>query len=154
MTAVLVLGAVRSAAVGNSSVAPSPRVSGKMSTRVGAKLESAFALAARQVDSRPACRELFTRLGCDGMSQLSTTLYYQASPERERGICRRALASTHVGSPATSLCSRYDSLTDTEAAMVVLHEALHWSGLTERPMDPNGMSANDINEMVREACGL
>ena len=125
-----------------------------MPGRVEAKLDRAFALAVHQLDTRPECRALYARLDRDGMSQLSTTLYVPASPERERGICRRALASTHVGSPATSVCSRFDALPDAEAAMVLLHEALHWSGLTERPMDPNGMSANDINEMVREACGL
>jgi len=46
-----------------------------------------------------------------------------------------------------------DLLTE-QAAMVVIHEALHHAGLPERPHDKKAMTSGQINDMVREACGL
>jgi hypothetical protein len=37
--------------------------------------------------------------------------------------------------------------------MTLIHEALHHAGLTEKPMDPGGMSAREIDGMVNRACG-
>jgi hypothetical protein len=146
--------AVGSAPVAGAALAAVPRVSERMPERVRAKVDRAFELAVRHLDSLPACRELFAHLGKDGLTELRTTAYYPASPDRERTTCRGALAATHVGSPATSVCRRLEAVGDSEAAMVLLHEALHWSGLTERPGDGGAMSSTEINQMVRTACEL
>ena len=40
------------------------------------------------------------------------------------------------------------------AAAVLIHEALHYAGLSEQPRDPQGMHARDIDRMVKKACGF
>ena len=35
----------------------------------------------------------------------------------------------------------------------LIHEALHHAGLTEQPMDPDGLTAREIDDMVGAACG-
>jgi hypothetical protein len=43
---------------------------------------------------------------------------------------------------------------DTDkAALVLLHEALHFAGLTEQPHDPRAMTSSEINDMVKDRCG-
>ena len=37
--------------------------------------------------------------------------------------------------------------------MTLIHEALHHAGLTEKPKDPEAMSAREIDNMVEDACG-
>ena len=37
--------------------------------------------------------------------------------------------------------------------MTLLHEALHHAGLTEKPADPDGMTAREIDGMVNNVCG-
>jgi hypothetical protein len=49
---------------------------------------------------------------------------------------------------------RLRELFDEQAAMVIIHEALHHAGLSEYPQDPDGMTSRAINGMVMEQCGL
>jgi hypothetical protein len=37
---------------------------------------------------------------------------------------------------------------------VLIHEALHTAGMGEAPSDPDGMTAEEITEMVERACLL
>jgi len=59
-----------------------------------------------------------------------------------------------VGGGPVRVCRDFSRLSDSQAAMVIIHEALHHAGLTEYPQDPNGMTSNQINGMVAEQCGL
>jgi hypothetical protein len=131
-----------------------PRVSLSVPGRVRDKLQTAFALAVQRIEEVPSCGELFADLGTTGLDMLSTTIYYPADPREETTTCRRGSAFTWVGAAPTRLCRRFEALSDSEAAMVVVHEALHHAGLDEQPRDPNAMSSRAINQMVREACGF
>jgi len=116
------------------------------------KIEAAFAIAIGRVTAVPECAELFSQLGADGMETLKTGLYFPASAPKETSICRRSMAQTYVGGAPTWICRRVSSYSDEHVALVVIHEALHHAGLTEKPQDRNAMSSGDINTMVRREC--
>ena len=117
------------------------------------KLRAAYAVALERVIEIPACGELFAELETNGVEMLTTTFYTPAHPFDEQSLCRTAAAFTWVGGVHTRLCRRFSSLSEERAAMTLIHEALHHAGLTEKPTDPNGMSAREIDAMVEEACG-
>jgi hypothetical protein len=102
----------------------------------------------------PECAGLFSRLNTEGTDALTKTLYYPADPRLEKKLCRGAEAFTWLGASQTYVCRRYSSLTNDFAAMLLVHEALHHAGLTERPQDRKAMSAHEINVMVTRACGF
>lgn len=131
-----------------------PWISASMPPPTRDKLVTAFELAVARVQEVEECRTLFAELGADPLLTLATTVYEPADPYKETTTCQRALAFTFVGAAPTRLCRRFGFLSDDEAAMVVVHEALHHAGLTERPADREAMSAGAINIMVRRACGF
>jgi hypothetical protein len=106
------------------------------------------------VQHEPQCRALFAELGTDGVRMLSTTLYYRAELKMEKRVCDRAYGYTLVGGAPTWLCRQFSRLSDRRAAVVLLHEALHHSGMDEWPHDPDGPTPAAIDEMVEEACGF
>jgi hypothetical protein len=63
-------------------------------------------------------------------------------------------AFTVVGSNWTGLCRDFSQLTDLEAAVVLLHEALHHAGVTEWPLDPDARRSSEISADVGRRCGL
>ena len=81
-------------------------------------------------------------------------MYYAPKANVESRFGRRSYALTEVGGRVTWVCQGFAELTDHRAAMVVIHEALHYAGLTEAPLDPAGMRSPEINAMVEEACAL
>lgn len=117
------------------------------------KLRAAYTVALERVIEIPACGELFAALDANGVEMLTTTLYTPTHPFDEQSLCQGAAAFTWVGGVHTRLCRRFSSLSEERAAMTLIHEALHHAGLTEKPMDRNGMSAREIDAMVEEACG-
>lgn len=125
-----------------------------MNPSMRARLTAAFELALTRVQELPACGGLFAALGADGAEVLSATLYFPAPGGRNATTCRNAAAYSFVGEAPTFLCSEFGSLTDQHAALVLVHEALHHAGLTERPSDPLALSSVVINEKVRKACGF
>jgi hypothetical protein len=131
----------------------SPRTAMFSSDRATEKLCAAFDLAIVRVQEIPRCRGLFTELGTDGVEMLSSTLYIPAHPFDEQSLCQTAAAFTWVGGVHTRLCRRFSSLSVERAAMTLIHEALHHAGLTEQPMDPDGLTAREIDGMVGAACG-
>jgi hypothetical protein len=134
--------------------AVTPWINNAMAEPMRHKLEVAFDLALRRVREVPACAHLFHRLGADGASALSQELYFPLELRRERAVCRRASAVTSVGKRPVKLCRHFAELSDSHAAMLLIHEALHLAGLTERPHDPAAMSGAAINRMVTDACDL
>ena len=127
---------------------------GLLPTRVRHRLDLGFALAVQRVHEEPACRDLFSSLGADGVDRLSRALYLPPQAGEERYCGTGVVAFTGVGQPHTRLCPAFGSLATDRAAIVLLHEALHFAGLGERPSDPSGPTPLQINELVETACGL
>jgi len=130
-----------------------PMTSMFTSEKAAEKLRAAFAVAVERVGEIPQCGGLFAELGADGSEMLTTTIYMPTHPFDEQSLCQNAAAFTWVGSVYTRLCRGFSSLSEERAAMTLIHEALHHAGLTEKPMDPDGMSAREIDNMVDDACG-
>jgi hypothetical protein len=119
------------------------------------KLSHGYALAAGRVRNQPSCRSLFSKLGADGLDLLEETLYLPASKRSERRICNHASRTfTRVGSDVTMLCGNFEDLPDRVAAVLLIHEALHFAGLDDEKHDPDGLSSKEINTMIEHACGL
>jgi hypothetical protein len=137
-----------------STGAIEPWIHPSMSDRMQSKLRVAFDTAIERVQEVPECGGLFAELGADPVESLSKAMYFQASAYKETTRCKGAAAFTYVGDRPTRLCRRFETLTDDWAAMIVVHEALHGAGLTEKPYDPKAMSSGAINKMVRKACGF
>jgi hypothetical protein len=121
--------------------------------RATEKLGEAFAVAVERVQEIPQCGGLFVGLEADGVEMLTTTLYMPTHPFDEQSLCQSAAAFTWVGGVHTRLCRRFSSLSKERAAMTLIHEALHHAGLTEKPADPEAMTAREIDGMVSDACG-
>jgi hypothetical protein len=136
------------------TAAAKPRVIGELPTRVRYRLELAFPVAVQRVREVESCRALFADLGADGLLKLERTIYLPPQPGEGRSCRSRVVAFTGVGTPHTRLCPAFGGLANDRAAIGLIHEALHFAGLGERPSDPHGMSPLQINTMVERACGL
>jgi len=132
-----------------------PTISSKVSVKNRRKILDAFDVAVERVQDVAECRELFTELGADGMKALDMVVFLPIGKAQARGgVCRGSSAYTLVGGGPIWVCRDFSSLSDIQAAMVIIHEALHHAGLNEYPHDPDGMTAGDINRMVMKECGL
>lgn len=132
-----------------------PRINVKMSDKNRDQLVTAVEIALERVRDVPECRGLFSELGADGIETLRKISFYPIGRhEAKPNVCTSAVAYTYVGGGPTWICRKFWRLPDQRAAMVVLHEALHHAGLTERPRDPEGMTAAAISRMVTERCRL
>ena len=132
--------------------AAAPWIHPSMPASVRDKLETAFEIAIARITAVPECADLFSQLGADAMETLKTGLYFPASPARETSVCRRSMAQTYVGGAPTWICRCVTSYSDEHVALVVIHEALHHAGLTEKPHDRKAMSSGAINKMVGRKC--
>ncbi len=133
--------------------AAEPLIRDGVGTLVSIRLRSGFAVAMRQVRDAPQCRAMFESLGADPERLLLQAEYRPATREQEATFCsRRAVAMTHVGQASTWVCRTFSALTSHEAALVVLHEALHFGGLTESPGARDAMSSGEINLLVASRC--
>lgn len=133
------------------------RVRDNLQPAVVRVLALAYPLAVKRVRTVVSCRALFERLGAGPVQSLMNSRYRAASPVRQSRAdpCQYgAVAFTGVGSPDVRLCLKFGSLPVSSAAVVLLHEALHYAGLGEWPSTPHAMTSGQINLMVREACGL
>ena len=126
-----------------------------MSVKNRQKISDAFELALERVHEVPECRELFAKLDAEGTATLGRVIFLPIGRAQARGgVCRGVSAYTMVSGGPVRVCREFSRLSDSQAAMVIIHEALHHAGLTEYPQDPNGMTSNQINGMVAERCGL
>jgi hypothetical protein len=131
-----------------------PWIHPSMPSALDKKLRVGFEIAIQRVTEVPSCNDLFAKLHADPVETLKTGLYFPASPARETSVCRRSMAQTFVGDAPTWICRRMMSSSDEHAAMVIIHEALHHAGLTEKPRDRKAMSSGAINVMVGKSCNL
>jgi hypothetical protein len=114
-----------------------------------------FRVAVRRAASNPSCTQLFEALDAAPSELLSRTLYYAAPNGVAAPPCRMgANAFTAVGSPVTYLCPAFGSLPTEQAAFVLIHEALHYAGMTEKPQDENARTSSEINDLVKVSCRL
>ncbi len=121
---------------------------------VALKLRTGFAVAVRRSRAIPQCAALFEELGADPVELLGRSLYYPAALNGDNPACTNGvMAFTAVGTPITWVCDRFGKLSTEKAALVLLHEALHFAGLPEQPHDPGAMSSSEINDMVKDRCG-
>ena len=133
-----------------------PKLDGSIAGLLRARLTSGFNLAVQQVQEVESCSLLFASLRRDGLEMLRSTRYSLAGAAIVTDVCRKpnVVALTAVGSPATRVCPGFQRLTPEAAALVILHEALHYAGLRESPVHPDGPRPGQINAMVRKSCGL
>lgn len=132
-----------------------PVISTKVPAKNRQKISDAFELALERVQEVPECGELFTELGSDGMESLGRVIFLPIGRAQARGnVCHGISAYTMVGGGPVRVCREFSRLSDTQAAMVIIHEALHHAGLSEHPLDPDGLTSNQINGLVMEKCGL
>ncbi len=133
-----------------------PRVVGKLPPRLDIALRAAFVIALERLRANPRCRAPFSELGANGQEVLAATVYYAASKGLDDRVCRRrsAAAFTVVGSPTTGLCARnFIQLSRFQAALYLIHEALHHAGLPEWPPHPGAPTSNEIQRLVQRSCG-
>ena len=132
-----------------------PTISTKVSVKNRQKISGAFELALERVHEVPECRELFAKLDAEGTATLGRVIFLPIGRAQARGdVCRGVSAYTMLGGGPVRVCRDFSRLSDSQAAMVIIHEALHHAGLTEYPQDPKGMTSREINGMVSERCGL
>ncbi len=132
-----------------------PRLNGALPFDVTRKLLGGFPLALERVRELASCRGLFEPLVVSGVERLSTTLYTPENAKRTNDSCDKgAMAYTYVGSPVTHLCAGFGKLSREQAAIVLIHEALHFAGLPEAPSTPDALTSRQINRLVQKACGL
>lgn len=130
---------------------------GRFPARLRFQVISALEKADRRLQILPECGRLFSRLGADGGQALRSSAFALAASEHESAICRRrrAAAFTTVHGTVTHLCEvRFSKLTVEQAAVILLHEALHQAGMSEWPHDPEGLTSAEINLLVRRSCAL
>jgi hypothetical protein len=132
-----------------------PIASRDLSADLKEALAPAFALAFDRLRAHADCRSLFHQLKADGPLMLATTIY-MPDPEKSGRACRRkgVAAFTTLGNPTTYLCPSFADLPLRFAALSLIHEALHYAGLPERPSTHTAMSSEEINEVVHSRCDL
>jgi len=140
-----------------------PWIHKSMPAPVKEKLKAGFELAVERVGEIEACGGLFTRLGANGLETLKASLYFPVdSYLREIEICGRNPAAnsriaenltyTQTGARSVWVCRNFAYISTEDAAVAVIHEALHLAGLGEQPIDRLVMMSTEISGMVEVAC--
>ena len=132
-----------------------PKIGNGMSAKDAFHLKIAYMGAIKRLERDESCRALFDDLSLDGLQALSRTLYQPVQSAAERAYCVGGVdAYTAVGAVRVMICRQFFQLHRRTKTAVLIHEALHAAGMSEAPHDPDGMTPEEINEMVEEACAL
>ncbi|HNX48993.1 MAG TPA: hypothetical protein PKL08_02420 [Thermoanaerobaculaceae bacterium] len=129
-----------------------PRIAGALSLRERHALARSYSLAVERVVSQPACRSLFARLGTDGAAMLARTYYLRAGVEGKEACAGGTVAFTHVRDHRCWICPGFSNLSDSAAAMILVHEALHLAGMREEPDGKGALSSFGISRLVARSC--
>lgn len=123
---------------------------------VARRIAEALPVAVEHVRDNPACQELFERLGADALTIFARSIYYPMPAEHEREYCRlgRIYAVTTVGGDIVLPCRSFARLSAREAAIILIHEALHHAGQTEYPSDPDAPDSEELTRVVMRSCRL
>ena len=134
---------------------PVPVLDSRLSEGVRRAVALSFPLAHQRVAGQGACGGLFARLGAEGAAIMAATSYHPATPEQQRRYCRGTThALTQVGDSRVALCPSFRRLGRSDAALILIHEALHFAGQTEFPADPSAPDSARITRMVMAGCGF
>jgi hypothetical protein len=137
------------------SSARKPQIQRSMDPDDSFALKFAYKGAIKKVEKDEACRALFDELALDGLEAMARSRYEPALKGSEKRRCAAGVAAyTAVGSIRVVICSHFHTLDRRTKAAVLIHEALHTAGLREAPVDPDAMTAAEIEAMVEEACGF
>ena len=132
-----------------------PKIGNGMSAKDAFHLKIAYMGAIKRLEKDESCQALFDDLDLDGLQALSRTLYQPVQSAAERANCMGGVdAYTVVGAVRVMICRQFFQLHRRTKTAVLIHEALHTAGMSEAPHDPDGMTPEEINEMVGVACGL
>ena len=134
-----------------------PRIEGPVAPSIRVKLTVAYSIAAGRLRTHPECAEMFSKLGGYGLTSLKVTVWRFASTAEEQAACGRGsavAAFTRVGGARPVMCRAFVDLGLQDAAVVVLHEALHFAGLGQSHSGPILPDSQSINATVRLVCGL
>jgi hypothetical protein len=135
-----------------------PWIHPRMNDGLHERVAVGFEIAAELVQEVDSCSDLFADLGVDALETLASALYWPVISYRDaKEICRgRNLAFTTVGSGMTFICADFEKLSSQDAAVVIIHEALHTAGLKEKPQyRGRGIkTSREINSMVTKSCFL
>ena len=132
-----------------------PKTLDGFSTSDRLSLSLAFGTAAKKVQKSDTCRALFDGLDFNGAEALERTFYEPAKVLSDLALCERGtVAITGLQGRRTRLCGNFKIHSLRDQVGILIHEALHVAGLSEKPVDPNGMTPHQINQWVKKACGL
>ncbi len=131
-----------------------PWIQAELAPATRRRLSAAFSTALLRLRRQASCRQLFETFGVDGVEVLARTFYYRASARDEQLVCRGAAAFTSVRGRVTRVCRSFRLLTEDQAAVVLIHEALHQAGMDEKPRDPGALDSAQINDLVAASCML
>ncbi len=139
---------------GRREPSANPTVKGNLLVPVRRQLALAFGLALESLRTIPACSALFGNFGKDGAELLASVEFDAATFELFGDTCSRGgvAAFTEVRGRKIRLCPGFGLLTVQGAAVILIHEALHVAGLSERHVDPHGLAPQQINHMVAVSC--
>lgn len=130
-----------------------PQVDDSLPPVLKYQLGNAYHTAVKVLRKEAACRALFDPFGRDGETVLARTWYVDAG-DGNRTCATGVPAFTTVGGTNIKLCRNFGHLKPATAAALLLHEALHSSGLQESPAYPDAMTAAGITAVVRKGCKL
>lgn len=138
---------------GHASASVVPRVYGRLSDRSARNIRLGYALAIRMVRLTPACSAMFEPFHAEAVESLTSTLYAVPTALEGTRICDgRVAAFTVVGGRVTKLCPEFGGLHPRDAALTLVHEALHSAGMPESPTTPNALTSQEISALVAGAC--
>ena len=148
-------GSSRPTAVALEATARRPVLDPRLPEPVAATLSRGLPVVQERLRKYGSCRALFAPLGSDAAAALERASYHPASAEQERRNCRPGVfALTTVGGSAISLCRTFAHLSAQQAAIILLHEALHVAGQAEYPAAPGAPDSLAITGMVMKGCWL
>jgi hypothetical protein len=148
-------GRLASASSGISAAVRRSPVSFGLSKLLAKRLDEGIPVAQKRLRDFASCRALFSRLGADGAATLSAAAYHAASAEQERRYCGRGVeALATVGGSAVALCRGFAHLSGQDAAIILIHEALHLAGQPEAPATSGAPDSRQLTEAVIASCQL
>jgi len=119
------------------------------------RLNQGKSTANDRLSNNPDCAQMFTDLNANGANVIANTTYRDGTSTDKCQSSPDAGAWTEVSGSVVYLCgSQFTNQSVDEAAVIVIHEALHDAGLTENPPDTTAKTSAEISAMVRQKCGL
>lgn len=133
----------------------SPKILSGFTSSERLSLTLAFGVATTKIRRQPSCNALFEELDLGGLEALNRTYYEPAATPSDLALCARgAVALSGLGGRRTRLCGSFNTHSRRDQAAHLIHEALHIAGLSEKPIDPDGLTAHEITVLVKSACRL